>query len=500
MRTLQDIRYGVANSVETYVTTHLSGLWKLVQRVPAVHRRVNGILIDRAIMKIPTRPNPLSTMAPYTSWASLSDRTYDSRHLPPAEGAQLSHPAAEDVAALFTREGEMTRCEKSTVLFPYFAAWFVDGFLRSERPKPDPDTGEPLRDVAKNESNHEIDLIQIYGLNDQVTRQLRAEEGGLLQYQVIDGEEYPPYLYEGDTKKFDKVSLVRDDQITADQRRQLFAVGSDTGNLQIGFVMMNVLFLREHNRIARMLEKEYGWDDERLFQTTRNILTVILIKIVVEDYINHISPFHLKLLADPTGFRNPRWYRQNWMSIEFNLLYRWHSLVPSSFRIGDREIGVNDTLFNTDVVDRARSRCLLRERVGPARRARRPVQLSPRGVGSRAGERRAGACGGAAAIQRVPPARPVPSGEEVRGRVERSAGPAALAGRLRRRRCHRVLSGPVRRGRPAQRRASATHRPDGGDRRVLAGLHEPAALPADLQPGYLLAARLEPDSHDGEAV
>ena len=100
----------------------------------------------------------------------------------------------------------MTRCEKSTVLFPYFAAWFVDGFLRSERPKPDPDTGEPRRDVAKNESNHEIDLIQIYGLNDQVTRQLRAEEGGLLQYQVIDGEEYPPYLYEGDTKKFDKVT------------------------------------------------------------------------------------------------------------------------------------------------------------------------------------------------------------------------------------------------------------------------------------------------------
>ncbi|HKF81219.1 MAG TPA: peroxidase family protein, partial [Thermoleophilaceae bacterium] len=90
----------------------------------------------------------------------------------------------------------------------------------------DPDTGETLRDVAKNESNHEIDLIQIYGLNDEVTRELRAGEGGLLQYQVIDGEEYPPYLYEGGHKKFDKVSVVRDDQITGDQRRQLFAVGS----------------------------------------------------------------------------------------------------------------------------------------------------------------------------------------------------------------------------------------------------------------------------------
>jgi prostaglandin-endoperoxide synthase 2 len=67
VRTLQDIRYSVANRVETYVTTNLSGLWKLVQRTPAVHRRVNRILIDRAILKIPTRPNPLSTMAAYTS-------------------------------------------------------------------------------------------------------------------------------------------------------------------------------------------------------------------------------------------------------------------------------------------------------------------------------------------------------------------------------------------------------------------------------------------------
>jgi prostaglandin-endoperoxide synthase 2 len=359
MRTPQDVRYGVANSVETYVTTNLPGLWRLVQRVPAVHRRVNGILIDRAILKIPTRPNPLSTKAGYTSWSSLTDRTYDSRHLPPAGRAQPGLPAAESVAALFTREGEMTPCEKSTVLFPYFAEWFVDGFLRSERPRRDPKTGaiitdpssgEPIRNVARNESNHEIDLIQIYGLDDEVTTQLRAGEGGLLQYQVIDGEEYPPYLYEGERKRFDKVSVVRDAHITADQRRQLFAVGSDTGNLQLGFVLMNVLFLREHNRIARMLEQEYGWDDERLFQTTRNILTVILIKIVVEEYINHISPYHLKLLADPTGFRNPRWYRQNWMAIEFNLLYRWHSLVPSSFRIGDRDVAVNDTLFNTDIV------------------------------------------------------------------------------------------------------------------------------------------------------
>lgn len=351
MREPRDIKLDLANRAETLVTTHLPGLWNAVQRSPRVHRKVNAVLIDRAILKIPTRPNPLSTRAPYTSWSSLTDRTYDGRHLPPAPPADGDRPQPEAVARLFSRTGEMTPCEKSTVLFPYFAEWFVDGFLRSERPHPDPVTGEPVRDPARNESNHEIDLIQIYGLTEAVTGQLRAHEGGLLLSQTLEGEEYPPYLYDGDRRVFDRVTVVRAEQITPQQRRQLFAFGSDTGNLQIGFVMMGVLFLREHNRIARSLASAYpGWDDERLFQTARAILTVILIKIVVEEYINHISPYRIRLLADPTGFRNPRWYRNNWMSIEFNLLYRWHSLVPASFRIGGRDVAVADTLFNTDTV------------------------------------------------------------------------------------------------------------------------------------------------------
>jgi prostaglandin-endoperoxide synthase 2 len=350
VRALRDIRYDLANRAETWVTTNHAGLWAAVQRRPALHRKVNAALVNRAILKIPTRPNPYSTLADYTSWASLTDRTYASRHLPAAEGDGAGLPPAHAVAALFNRQGEGTPCEKSTVLFPYFAEWFVDGFLRSERPHPGPD-GEPVRDPARNESNHEIDLIQIYGLNAAVTDQLRTHEGGLLQSQTLNGEEYPPYLYEGDRKRFDRVTVVRGERITDDQRRQLFAFGSDTGNLQLGFVLMGVLFLREHNRIARSLAREYpGWDDERLFQTARNILTVILIKIVVEEYINHISPYRVKLLADPTQLGNPRWYRTNWMAIEFNLLYRWHSLVPARFRIAGADVAVKDTLFNTDTV------------------------------------------------------------------------------------------------------------------------------------------------------
>jgi len=93
--------------------------------------------------------------------------------------------------------------------------------------------------------------------------------------------------------------------------------------------MMNTLLLREHNRIAGELQKRNEtWDNERVFQTARNILIPIFIKIVVQQYINHITPLPFKLLADPSVAWAAGWNRPNWMTVEFSLLYRWHSLMP----------------------------------------------------------------------------------------------------------------------------------------------------------------------------
>src|SRR3954453_17002528 len=100
MSSLEDLRLDLANKAETYVTTNLPGLWKAVQERPKVHRAVNAALIDRAILKIPTRPNPLSTRSPYSSWAPLPDRPYDSRPLPPEQETR-EPPDAERVARLF---------------------------------------------------------------------------------------------------------------------------------------------------------------------------------------------------------------------------------------------------------------------------------------------------------------------------------------------------------------------------------------------------------------
>lgn len=342
---------GAANRLRFLALTNCGPLWDAAQVFKPVQRRLNAALIDHAVREMPARPEPLSTMAPYTSWPSLSDRTYNGRHLPPLDRDHTRLPSALECAELFRRDGPMVPCPRSTVLFAYFAQWFTDGFLRG-------DTGTP-RDPRRNSSNHEIDLNQLYGLTEETASLLRAHEGGLLKSQEIDGGEFPPYLCdETGAKKpeFARLPVVRFDTFPTEWRRRLFALGGDRANLQIGFTMLTVLFLREHNRLARALARDHpSWDDERLFQTARNIVTLIVCKIVLEEYINHITPYHFRFTLDPglsTRLARVPWHRENWASIEFNLVYRWHSLIPPALKIGPDEVPLADTLVNGPLLAR----------------------------------------------------------------------------------------------------------------------------------------------------
>jgi prostaglandin-endoperoxide synthase 2 len=337
--------------VERHLFTHGARFWRLVQRIKPLAWRVNRFAINELIDAVEPRPNPLSTMAPYTSWASLTNRRYSGRHLPPVPDGATHCPATTEpprpaaVAALFRRSGDMRECPRSTVLFGFFAQWFTDGFLRTKR------NVEPgrLRDTLKNESTHEIDLCQLYGLKRKVTRQLRTGHGGLLKSQIIDGEEYPPYYCCDAEPKPEFHKLLKPvgfDKMLPRVRNQLFASGTDVPNA--GVVAFNTLFLREHNRIARRLSSENPtWHDDRVFGTARNILTVVLLRIVVEEYINHITPNFFEFRLAPSRFPNERWLRPNWMAIEFNLLYRWHSLVPTTLHLNGKRLAIDRTLTST---------------------------------------------------------------------------------------------------------------------------------------------------------
>jgi prostaglandin-endoperoxide synthase 2 len=345
-------RDGFKNKLEYYALTHFAPLWRCVGRTRWLSKKVNSILVNSAVNKTRSRPHPFSTRSQYTSWESLTDRAWSSRHLPACTPADL--PDIKAVAALFRRPAGQARFSpKSTYLFPCFAQWFTDGFLRTDD-----------NDRRMNTSNHEIDMCALYGLRKQNTLALRLmseERGkrGRLKSQMIGDEEYPLFLFEDDgaTIKPEFASLGLPLRFAknwpAEKARTIFAVGGDRVNSSPQTAMLNTLFMREHNRICGLLEaKNPSWDDERVFQTARNIVIALLIKIVVEEYINHISPYHFRFAADPSAAWDARWCRPNWIAVEFNLLYRWHSLVPDQLHWRGRDVATEElSLDNRSLID-----------------------------------------------------------------------------------------------------------------------------------------------------
>ena len=249
----------------------------------------------------------------------------------------------------------MTPCPKSSALFAFFAQWFTDSFLRT-----DPN------DLRKNTSNHEIDLCQIYGLNASDTALLRHGSGGELKRQFIGGEEYPAYLFELDGRRvkqeFQGLSYI--DPVTADFRKpldppftswsswdQLFVSGLERGNSTIFYSAINAVFLREHNRLCReMAAQNPDWDDDQLFETARATNIVQLLRVIVKDYINHLSSTQLKLDIEIGFAEKQDWYRTNRICAEFDILYRWHRLVPSSILIDGRPLQNVEFQYNNDLL------------------------------------------------------------------------------------------------------------------------------------------------------
>ncbi|WP_375512030.1 peroxidase family protein [uncultured Nostoc sp.] len=362
-------RDGFRNKLETAVLTGFKPIWNFIQSNPGLARKVNKTLTNNAILKIPTRPYPFSTMSPYTSWESLIDRTYSGLQLPPLDWKPLTNenyiginltpaekfeknlPQIQDLEILYRKTGETKYSPKSSLIFPYFVQWFTDSFLRTDR-----------HDPRRNSSNHHIDMCNVYGLNPKITHLLRSYEGGKLKSQILNGEEYPLFYYDEDGKPKEEFNglphLYTDgtpkaETFPPEKKQKLFAMGLEVerANVQIGYVMLNVLSLREHNRVCDLLAKNYPtWDDERLFQTARNIVMAEFLKIVLEDYINHITPYHFQFFTDPLAFTDEKWYRHNWMSVEFSLVYRWHSMLPDTLMYNGQKLPMPASMWNNDMI------------------------------------------------------------------------------------------------------------------------------------------------------
>lgn len=106
-----------------------------------------------------------------------------------------------------------------------------------------------------------MDLSLVYGNTEAQLRPIRAYVGGRLSVTERRGYEWPPQA-ENATASCD----------AQDQNEICYRTGDVRTNQNPGLAILQIILMREHNRIADvLLELNPHWDDELAFQESRRI-------------------------------------------------------------------------------------------------------------------------------------------------------------------------------------------------------------------------------------
>ena len=91
----------------------------------------------------------------------------------------------------------------------------------------------------------------------------------------------------------------------------------------LGMLMLSAFYLREHNRVAAIMKSNHpSWDDERLFQTTKNIMVGSTARIIIQEYMMHVAQYNYQLLYKPSLLEGRGYPAQGRITTEFNIVYR----------------------------------------------------------------------------------------------------------------------------------------------------------------------------------
>jgi hypothetical protein len=170
-------------------------------------------------------------------------------------------------------------------------------FNRSEF---DPNTGtgpgNPRQQI--NNITAFVDGSMIYGSNPVVADALRTHQGGMLKSSPgpdgkigtqddllpFNNQTYFPGFHETGGDGTGAFSIANDAHLVPDS--QLFMAGDVRANENIELTAMHTLFLREHNRIASMIDKSAPFlPDEVVFQVARAIVIAEVQSITVNGFL-----------------------------------------------------------------------------------------------------------------------------------------------------------------------------------------------------------------------
>ncbi|KAK8726704.1 hypothetical protein OTU49_010007 [Cherax quadricarinatus] len=327
-------------TVHNLITSN-SLLWGIINRIPFIHKQIiTYVYISRGDMV--DSPPTFESDHSYITLNAYFNESYYGRALPPVpthcptpfgiKGPKEYPDVDMLIKKVFMRREFIPEPHDTNVLFQYYAQHFTHQFFRTDYKK-----GPQLT-----KGSGGVDVSNIYGLTEQDRQALRSRVDGKLRTQVINGEEFPPYL-----KDVPGITMDYPPHVPIPEEAK-FALGHPFYALLPGLFAYATIWVREHNRVCDELQRLHpGWDDERLYQTARLIIIGEVIKITIEDYVQHLSQYNLRLTFEPELTHGTHFQYHNRIHAEFNHLYHWHPLIPDTLQINGTDYAIMDMAYST---------------------------------------------------------------------------------------------------------------------------------------------------------
>ncbi|OQR70374.1 peroxidasin-like [Tropilaelaps mercedesae] len=148
-----------------------------------------------------------------------------------------------------------------------------------------------------------IDASQLYGSSDDDNKRLRAMVKGLLKYQardvVVNNRQMLPRSFHTEE---DRCSI-------PSAGKFCFRAGDERVNEHPGLTAMHLIWLRQHNLVVQKLnEINPNWDDERLYQEARRIVTAQWQHVIYNEWLPIVLGVQFlqsyDIQAQPQGYTN----------------------------------------------------------------------------------------------------------------------------------------------------------------------------------------------------